>query len=49
MERTSVIVIGGSLVGLSASLFLAWRSVPHILIEKHRGSSPHPRAIGFTA
>ncbi|BEV11979.1 FAD-dependent monooxygenase [Asticcacaulis sp. DW145] len=48
MERTSVIIIGGSLVGLSASLFLAWRGVPHILIEKHRGSSPHPRAIGFT-
>lgn len=48
MERTSVIIIGGSLAGLSASLFLAWRGVPHILIEKHRGSSPHPRAIGFT-
>lgn len=48
MERTSVIIIGGSLVGLSASLFLAWRGVPHILVEKHSGSSPHPRAIGFT-
>ncbi|MCL8482891.1 MULTISPECIES: FAD-dependent monooxygenase [Bradyrhizobium] len=48
MERTSVVIIGGSLVGLSASLFLAWRGVPHILVEKHRGSSPHPRAIGFT-
>ncbi|WP_425105070.1 FAD-dependent monooxygenase [Ancylobacter sp.] len=48
MQRTSVIIVGGSLVGLSASLFLAWRGVPHILVEKHRGSSPHPRAIGFT-
>ncbi|HXI06454.1 MAG TPA: FAD-dependent monooxygenase [Bradyrhizobium sp.] len=48
MERTSVVIVGGSLVGLSASLFLAWRGVPHILVEKHSGSSPHPRAIGFT-
>lgn len=48
MQHTPVLIIGGSLVGLSASLFLAWRGVPHILIEKHLGSSPHPRAIGFT-
>jgi putative polyketide hydroxylase len=48
MQHTPVLIIGGSLVGLSASLFLAWRGVPHILIEKHSGSSPHPRAIGFT-
>lgn len=48
MQHTPVLIIGGSLVGLSASLFLAWRGVPHILLEKHLGSSPHPRAIGFT-
>ncbi|MBI1171314.1 2,4-dichlorophenol 6-monooxygenase [bacterium] len=48
MERTSVLVLGGSLVGLSASLFLSWRGVPHILVDKHHGSSAHPRAIGFT-
>ena len=48
MQHTPVLIIGGSLVGLSASLFLAWRGVPHILIEKHLGSSPHPRAMGFT-
>lgn len=24
-ERTSVVIVGGSLVGLSAALFLAWR------------------------
>jgi 2-polyprenyl-6-methoxyphenol hydroxylase-like FAD-dependent oxidoreductase len=29
-------------------MFLAWRGVPTILVEKHPGSSPHPRAIGFT-
>jgi len=43
-----VLIIGGSLVGLSASLFLSWRGVPNVLVEKHPTSSPHPRAMGFT-
>ena len=47
-HRTQVLIVGGSLVGLSAALFLAWRGVDVIVVEKHRGSSPHPRAIGFT-
>lgn len=46
--HTQVLVVGGSLVGLSAALFLSWRDVDTIVIEKHHGSSPHPRAIGFT-
>lgn len=48
MQHTPVLIVGGSLVGLSASLFLAWRGVPHILVEKHTGSALHPRAMGFT-
>lgn len=48
MQHTPVLIIGGSLVGLSAALFLAWRDVPTVVIDKHRGSSPHPRATGFT-
>ena len=47
-EKTSVLVVGGSLVGLSAALFLAWRGVSTILVETHTGSHPHPRAIGYT-
>lgn len=47
-ERTSVLVVGGGLVGLSAAVFLAWRGVPTVLVERHAGSSPHPRAIGYT-
>ena len=46
--ETSVVIIGGSIVGLATSAFLAYRKVPHILIEKHPGSGAHPRAIGFT-
>jgi putative polyketide hydroxylase len=47
-DSTSVLVVGGSLVGLSAAVFLAWRGVPVVVVERHPGSSPHPRAIGFT-
>ncbi|WP_166997153.1 FAD-dependent monooxygenase [Paramicrobacterium fandaimingii] len=45
---TPVLIIGGSLVGLSAAVFLAWHDVPVIMIDKHTASSQHPRAIGFT-
>lgn len=47
-ESTAVLVVGGSLVGLSSALFLAWRGVPVVMVERHGGSSPHPRAIGYT-
>ncbi len=47
-NHTQVLIVGGSLVGLSSALFLARRGVDTIVVEKHRGSSPHPRAIGFT-
>ena len=43
-----VLVVGGGLVGLSAAVFLAWRRVPIVLVERRPGSSPHPRAIGYT-
>ena len=47
-DSTSVLVVGGSLVGLSAAVFLGWRGVPTVLVETHTGSHPHPRAIGYT-
>ena len=47
-ESTPVLVVGGSVVGLSAAVFLAWRGVPVVVVERHSGSSPHPRAIGYT-
>ena len=33
-----VLVVGGGLVGLSAAMFLAWRRVPTVLVERHAGS-----------
>ncbi|MDQ2902655.1 MAG: FAD-dependent monooxygenase [Chloroflexota bacterium] len=46
-ETTPVLIVGGSLVGLSMSLFLSWHGVPSLLIERHAGVSPHPRAFNF--
>ncbi|WP_036496787.1 FAD-dependent monooxygenase [Nocardia sp. BMG111209] len=47
-EKIPVLVVGGSLVGLSAAVFLARHGVPTVVVEKHVGSATHPRAIGYT-
>jgi 2-polyprenyl-6-methoxyphenol hydroxylase-like FAD-dependent oxidoreductase len=39
-----VLVVGGSLVGLSASLFLGVHGVEHLVVERHPGTAIHPRA-----
>src|SRR6185312_9263254 len=46
-DETAVLVVGGSLVGLTASVLLGRHGVPHILIERHRGTAIHPRAAAF--
>ncbi|WP_431041459.1 FAD-dependent oxidoreductase [Streptomyces sp. P1-3] len=45
-ESTPVLIAGGSLVGLSMSLFLGRLGVGHVLVEKHAGTSRHPRGRG---
>lgn len=45
-ERVPVLVVGGSLVGLSASVFLGRLGVRHIVVERHSGTSHHPRGRG---
>jgi 2-polyprenyl-6-methoxyphenol hydroxylase-like FAD-dependent oxidoreductase len=45
--RVPVLVVGGSLVGLTTSLLLAAQGVPHLLVERHRGTAVHPRAASF--
>jgi 2-polyprenyl-6-methoxyphenol hydroxylase-like FAD-dependent oxidoreductase len=39
-----VLIVGGSLVGLSASLFLGVHGVDHLVVERHPGTAIHPRA-----
>ncbi|MFJ6562773.1 FAD-dependent oxidoreductase [Streptomyces sp. NPDC091412] len=45
-HRVPVLIVGGSLVGLSTSLFLGRHGVPHMLVERHSGTSIHPRGRG---
>jgi putative polyketide hydroxylase len=43
-ETTPVLIVGGSLVGLSAALFLHWRGIPSLVIERHPAPARLPRA-----
>ncbi|MFJ3104720.1 FAD-dependent oxidoreductase [Streptomyces sp. NPDC086835] len=45
-HHVPVLIVGGSLVGLSASLFLGRLGVGHMLVEKHAATSIHPRGRG---
>ncbi|MCX5315234.1 FAD-dependent monooxygenase [Streptomyces sp. NBC_00154] len=45
-HRVPVLIVGGSLVGLSASLFLGRLGIEHLLVEKHAATSTHPRGRG---
>lgn len=45
-HHVPVLVVGGSLVGLSLSLFLGRLGVRHMLVERHSGTSVHPRGRG---
>ncbi|HEY4036073.1 MAG TPA: FAD-dependent monooxygenase, partial [Ktedonobacteraceae bacterium] len=47
--QVPVLIVGGALVGLSMSLFLAWQGVPSLLIEKHSEPAHLPRARGYNA
>ncbi|GHO78609.1 FAD-binding monooxygenase [Ktedonobacter sp. SOSP1-85] len=44
--RVPVLIVGGGIVGLSASLFLLQQDIPFLLVERHSGTSIHPRARG---
>ena len=45
-DRVPVLIVGGSLVGLSTSLFLGRLGIEHRLVERHAGTSQHPRGRG---
>lgn len=45
--QVPVLIVGGGIVGLSASLFLSSHGVKSLLVERHSGTSIHPRARGL--
>lgn len=45
-ETTQVLIVGGSLVGLSMSLFLSQQGIASLVVERHPGTSIHPRLSG---
>lgn len=45
-DRVPVLIVGGSLVGLSTSVFLGRLGIRHLLVERHAGTSHHPRGRG---
>jgi 2-polyprenyl-6-methoxyphenol hydroxylase-like FAD-dependent oxidoreductase len=46
-DDVPVLIVGGSLVGLSASLLLASKGVASLTVERHPGTAIHPRAAMF--
>jgi 2-polyprenyl-6-methoxyphenol hydroxylase-like FAD-dependent oxidoreductase len=46
-QDVPVLIVGGSLVGLSTAAFLGWHGVPSLVVERHRGTAIHPRAAVF--
>ena len=45
-HRTSVVVIGGGIVGASTALFLAEKGIPVVLCERARSAPSSPAATG---
>ncbi|SCL27370.1 putative polyketide hydroxylase [Micromonospora rhizosphaerae] len=43
-DELPVLIVGGSLVGLSTALFLAKHGVESLTVERHAGTAIHPRA-----
>ncbi|HEU4808911.1 MAG TPA: FAD-dependent monooxygenase, partial [Homoserinimonas sp.] len=46
-QEIPVLIVGGSLVGLTTSLLLSNYGIPNLVVEKHRGTAIHPRAASF--
>jgi 2-polyprenyl-6-methoxyphenol hydroxylase-like FAD-dependent oxidoreductase len=46
-EETPVLIVGGSLVGLTSGLLLGGLGVPSVVVERHPGTAIHARAGHF--
>jgi 2-polyprenyl-6-methoxyphenol hydroxylase-like FAD-dependent oxidoreductase len=43
-----VLIVGGSMVGMSSAALLGQHGVPALVVEHHRGTAIHPRAASVT-
>jgi 2-polyprenyl-6-methoxyphenol hydroxylase-like FAD-dependent oxidoreductase len=48
MTNTTVLIVGGSLNGLTMALLLAHQGVPCMLIERHRGTTVQYKLSGIS-
>ena len=46
-EEIPVLIVGGSLVGLTTAMLLGHHGVPSLVVERHTGTAIHPRAGHF--
>ena len=46
-EQIPVLIVGGSLVGLSTAMFLGRHGIACLVVERHDGTAIHPRAGHF--
>src|SRR3954449_3579037 len=46
-EEVPVVIVGGSLVGLTTGMLLGHHGVPSLIVERHAGTAIHPRAGHF--
>ena len=46
-EEVPVLIVGGSLVGISCAIFLAHHGIRTLNVERHKGTAIHPRAGHF--
>src|SRR5262245_44807164 len=46
-EEVPVLIVGGSLVGLTTAMLLGYHGVPSLSVERHAGTAIHPRAGHF--
>ncbi len=46
-EQVSVLIVGGGLAGLTMALSLAHYGVNALLVERHAGTTVHPKQFGL--
>jgi putative polyketide hydroxylase len=47
MTKTGVLIVGGGVTGLTTALLLQHYGTPFLLVERHAGTSPQPKARRF--